>query len=247
MHTELILIDCNLFHNIIGHSQKLIDRVNNLIALNSEFWDVELDRETAIAIQAEADHQSFGASSSILQSTTSKSRTVMRYFHKRINHNGTFYKVWRQLMGFHVAAISSILFAYFISMGPPSLKLAFTVIKYTLDILYLPNFYIGARLTYADTDSGLTVTDSKLIALKYFKSIFWLDLFTICPFDLVAICMGSRYIWQRYLSINRVCRIAYMILYYENNKFKLKGISLVRWMYLVYNTAFVIQMLTSVW
>lgn len=248
VHTELIVINNVAFHKFISSYPKLIDRISHINELNCEFWESDVDANTKIVnVEAQPSALLLSSSSNRATSQSVTSRTLIRAIQKKISHNNQYYKIWQHIMEFHLAAMSSILMNYFIFMGPQNVRIFFMTFKYTMDVAYLSMFYFGFRTTFTNSETGIVESDTKLIAMRYLKSLFWLDLLSVLPLDLTALFFGFSYRQQRYMSANRLLRYFYVILFYAKNKYKLKGIAFVRWSYLIYNIMFVIQCLTSLW
>lgn len=233
----------------------LVNRIHQVNELGCEFWESNYEeqyKQTVVGQQSNIEiYSAYHIQSTGPSKIHSKSVNFLKHITKNIDHTCSSYQMWQQFMDFHLAAISSIIFTYCIFMAPLDLKLIFDIFKYSLDALYLTNFYFGFRVTYTDTESGLTITESKLIAKRYLKSYFILDVITIIPLSLIYFLSINEEVsvfrLNRYLSINKILRILYVIVYYERNKFKLKDMTLIRFCCLIYLLVFVIQSLTSLW
>lgn len=226
-----------------------MQRLKNINSMNCEFWE-SAKEETEFRERIDEQQSTVNVNLSYDSESVSqfKSSNLLKLMsHKRIVHTSSSYLLWYQIMDFHIAAIASIVLMYFIFLGPEWFNLYFNILKYCTDVLYLTKFYVGFSLTYTDPESGLIITDKKMIAIRYVKSIFWLDIFTILPMELIPILMKTSYMYRRVFAINRLFRIIYVILYYEKRRFKLKGLAVVRWSFLIYTVYFVLQVLTSIW
>ena len=84
-------------------------------------------------------------------------------------------------------------------------------INRAVDLLFLWDMGIQFLLSY-ENDLGEVITDHKLIARKYFRSWFTIDLISICPFDIVGFFVESDAVKQsRMLRILRLLRLAKLL------------------------------------
>lgn len=253
VHTDIIYINSNAFHKVIKHYDNIKERIKSANSLNTEFWEsVEANKSSraaaaSITPQSEIEIEGESTDSRMFSKSGSRTQTLTKLAKKTIKHNSLFYQIWVQIMCFHVAAISSLVTSYFIFMSGEETFFYFTVFKYTLDVLYLSKIYIGFRLSYLNPDSGLIVTDLNTIGWKYFKRMFWMDLFTLFPADVLLMLLGKSSTWVKYFSINRIFRYVYMVMYHNDCKYKLKVSMYVRWSYLIYDIMFATQILTCIW
>lgn len=253
MHSELLVLGSDQFWKILKRYPILIERIRYARGLNCEFWSSEykeMPREIEVG-QSFARVVSSAGSTAGQSKIHSTSKSFIKFLIRKVDHNSKWYQRWQQFIDFHLAAISSIFFTYCIFMGPMDLKMVLHIVRYVTDIIYVSKFYFGFRVTYADTESGITITDSKLIAKRYLKSYFILDFFTILPLNLFYLISPYgeffTYRMDRYLTLNKIARILYVICFYERLRFKLKDVTIIRFCYLIYILTFVIQSLASVW
>jgi hypothetical protein len=66
------------------------------------------------------------------------------------------------------------------------------IITLTLRIVYIVDFFLGFRKAYLDDRTGREVRKPCLIAKRYLKFYFWVDLLSVIPFDLIS---GSGYLY----------------------------------------------------
>ena len=66
----------------------------------------------------------------------------------------------------------------------PNLKITLDVISYVINFVYALDIVIGFRKAYFNEKTGGEVRDPKLIAKKYLKSHFVIDLLSGIPFEL---------------------------------------------------------------
>jgi hypothetical protein len=126
-----------------------------------------------------------------------------------------YYRLWWNLTVV-VAAITSILEPYTIAFTPPGLypyASATSILEYICIILIAMDMVISFNV--AVYRNGVLLTDRKILAKKYLKLIFIIDLISIIPFDEIALAIAglngaqsaSNPIVAQYFSLLKLLRM----------------------------------------
>ena len=60
-----------------------------------------------------------------------------------------------------------------------------TAANYLIDILFIVDIIVNFRTSYTNALTGYEILDPKMIAATYLKGMFWIDLLSVLPFDLL--------------------------------------------------------------
>jgi len=60
------------------------------------------------------------------------------------------------------------------------------VLNYLTKSIYAIDVILGFRKAYLNDKIGIEVSDPKLIALRYLKFNFWIDLISAIPFEIIS-------------------------------------------------------------
>jgi hypothetical protein len=68
----------------------------------------------------------------------------------------------------------------------PKLEKVLLILNLFTKSIYAIDVVLGFRKAYLNEKIGIEVSDGKLIALRYLKFSFWIDLFSAIPFELIS-------------------------------------------------------------
>lgn len=224
--------------------------MNNANLVNSEYLESKRygaadDEETVIGIQS-SKLSSFVASSNFL-------RKAAKVLLIQFDENGFYFKFWHYMTSVHLAPISSLIYSFVVVMfnwnEHENVMRYMRIFSCTVDSIFLMKIYIGLHLSYKDPESGIAVTNYKMIRKRYFKSLgrFWLDLFTLFPFELpLKLMSNSKNVYKIGFS-NRIMRSIYMKKYYDERQDYLNLRTHLRWTYMMYWVVHTVQWITCLW
>ena len=110
------------------------------------------------------------------------------------------------------------------------------IINYMIDLSFFIDVFVNFRTSYFNSTKNVEITDSKLIAIQYLKTRFWLDFISSTPFDYLLFILPSSDVNSTslklfsLLKLVRVLRLGRLIAHMNiKNEFKtsLKLIKLV--------------------
>lgn len=243
VHVAALVINSNLFHNIVKKNPVVAERLQKKAMLHYEYEEG--------TIKVSFRDEGLPSNPSIVG--PSLRNVFVKFLSKLtilINRTETWYKYWEYIICVHVSSISSLTYMFYIVMlnrnAPisPGIK----AIIYLLDLLFLLKIYFGFHLTYSDPKSGIMITNIQKIRIKYLKSLtFWIDIITCFPLEIFAYCFTNNYYAVRYSLSNRIFRFLYLKQYYNYFQGKLHIKPHLRWTFVVYWICISIQMMTCLW
>lgn len=171
----------------------------------------------------------------------------------QIDENGTYFRLWHYLSSVHLAPISSIIYSFVVVIFDwedfPILVYYMRIFTCLIDSIFMIKIYIGLHLSYKDPESGLAVTKYSMICKRYFKSLrrFWLDAFTLFPFETVTRIVSTNKNIYKIGFTNRILRSIYLKMYYDERQEYLNLRTHLRWTYLIYWIIHTVQWITCAW
>lgn len=200
----------------------------------------------------EADYDQ--GSESISSSSSSRQRIRMHRFltvGTLVNDSTKLYKYWDYMSSVHVASISAVMYSFVIVMIDWNYKtwISMRIISALLDVYFLVRIYVNAHVTYKEPDSGIVIKDLPLIRKRYFSSLagFWLDLFTVFPFEYVVLLATDDINITKYGYTVRVFRCLFLYKYYKQQEENLNVRHHLRLTYLLYKVLFCIEWTACIW
>lgn len=174
----------------------------------------------------------------------------IRFSRLLIHENHRQYRIFNYIVSVHLATWSSIWFSFVVFMVPlnDNLSIYGTLITACIvDLIFIIKMFISSHLTYVEPESGILVTDVKLIQKRYFYSIprFWFDLFTTLPFNLIIMFTTQEHL--RFAFINRMFRFWYLFMYYAKAEQDLNVKLHLRWVYYIYGLVLNMQAAACIW
>ncbi|XP_022919020.2 uncharacterized protein [Onthophagus taurus] len=168
--------------------------------------------------------------------------TVSKY----IEEDSKSFRIFVYILNVHIASISSVGFlAYaFIDAGK-SPHFTFYIVLYLLDLLFFIKIFFGFHLPFVDLITGFKVLNAKIIAKRYAKKNFVVDMASLFPFEIISWNLYPN--WIKVFTLNRTLRILYLYRYYQSCINKLTVSVHLRWSFLVYSTLFKLQFMHSIW
>lgn len=88
-------------------------------------------------------------------------------------------------------------------------RLSYIICNSFIDILFTLDIIITFRTTFVSSKTGYEVFDSKEIAKNYLFGRFWIDFFTIFPFNYISVLKKLKAI--AILKVTRIFRLDNMI------------------------------------
>ena len=93
------------------------------------------------------------------------------------------------------------------------------VMNWFIDIFFLLDILINFRTSVVNTKTGEDIYDAKIIAMRYLKGKFWIDLLASIPFDLITLMYSdvesNSLTFQLFslLKLVRILRLSRLITY----------------------------------
>lgn len=88
-----------------------------------------------------------------------------------------------------------------------------------IDFFFMLDIFVNFRTSFVHEATGIEILDNKMIAIKYLKGRFWIDLLASLPLDSVAYAFDSSksntFVLQAFgiLKLIRVLRLSRLITY----------------------------------
>ncbi|XP_017776010.1 PREDICTED: uncharacterized protein LOC108562248 [Nicrophorus vespilloides] len=227
VHTRILCIHSQLFHEIIDMFPLVRIRVEKLIAVNSEFVeDKQIERESGVG--------SFRSSRSF--------RFVTGAI---IRENCVYYMIFDYITCVHVATITSFITLFISPIYPGEFNLLYWVLT---DVYFVVAMYIQSMVSYTEPESGISILKLKPILKRYFKSFrFIIAMLTNIPFYLIHEYFYKDCYEQGCFTIHKCLRILYLLEYYTCFVKKGNVPKHIQWVFLFYLPLFILQVIFNVW
>lgn len=164
-----------------------------------------------------------------------------------INIEGFWFWLLDYILRVHLAALSSIfIMACLCFYINKDIDNPIIIIMYIIDLIYILRIILNFHLAYTNAYTGVVVYNARMIALRYLKTDFALDLISCIPIE-VSFWLGNVSQYCKFLIFNRVCRFVLMFKYYNVCKKRLILSRHLRWSFLIYWTVFRLQLMANLW
>lgn len=91
------------------------------------------------------------------------------------------------------------------------------VMNWIIDLLFMLDVVINFRTTIVNEKTGEDIIDDKIIAMRYLKGKFWVDILASIPFDFIELFIKSNsgFTFQMFglLKLIRILRLSRLITY----------------------------------
>ncbi|KAF5281795.1 hypothetical protein FQR65_LT14542 [Abscondita terminalis] len=167
-----------------------------------------------------------------------------------ITEKTKWYGWWRYVVYMHVAPISTILLMVLTVVWPPAEKLTSTtkIIIYLLDILFYFKIIFEMRSCYEDLESGILITNSRLILKRYVRSRqIWIDVLTCFPFEVFVGFASSNGNSIKKFTYNRFFRCVHLFQYYNRSRNQLYFGRHLKQFHCFYWLCLTFQLIACVW
>lgn len=236
VHSELLTISGSEFHHIAQDYPMLISRLKETNSLRQEY------SEPIINMLYDDSH--FNLITAKLQKVTLNKWSMPKCY---ISSDNFWFKLYNYLLCVHLVPISCIIVIYLLAIHRYQTEYMKIIFMYVVDAFLLIKMIADSFVSYIDTETGLYITDRKLIREHYIGKYFFLEIFSIFPFELFVMIFMNNQIILKFLQLNRTGRMLFFERYYYNSKDKLNERILLKWIHLTYWILFWIQACSAVW
>lgn len=239
-HTDLLVMEANLFHKIIPDYKLIHGRITMANQMRCEYMESPM----------QALKQNLRSKSQETESRGICSKIYHKLFGAVINHDSHFYRLYNYLVSVHACTMSGLYSMYVAFIHPDILETTQKSIfnRYVLDFVILTRIYVEMHVTYIDRESRQLIDDLRLIRRRYLRSKFFFDVFISLPLNTIIYYMFT-YNWKvtRYFLFNRMMRVFYIFIYYNQLKLKMLTKVHLRWTFCIYTILIYLQFLVCLW
>lgn len=198
-HVLLFVIPAVKFYSILDHFPVIQARLAHATIMDAEFIDSHTEAPSCQETEKQASSQNMGYHKLVFFSEKSK-----------------WYKHFQWIICIPVSIISVYLVSSQIALQ--ALNLQMNSLIYVCDFCFFVKIYVGFHTDFIEESSGVTVTNYKKIAKRYFLShnLFLLDLLCCFPFEVLAYFMSESRIQARFFTVfklNRLLRLIHILRY----------------------------------